>query len=173
MSILKFKLLVLLLLVFLSLPACGLQDEFAPLEKMQKKAEGENLSAVEESESLVPPTLPGSSQPKLDHQEQVKPARNKTRPESQEKTFHITARQFGFWPNLIEVNQGDTVELVIESIDVKHGFAVPKLGVDMEVPARDTISFKFIAKEKGAFAFLNDVYSGAGTKDMKGTLVIR
>ena len=36
--------------------------------------------------------------------------------------FQITAERFQFAPSTIEVNQGDTVRLVVRSVDVAHGF---------------------------------------------------
>ena len=40
------------------------------------------------------------------------------------REFQITAERFQFSPSTIEVNQGDTVRLVVRSVDVAHGFRI-------------------------------------------------
>ena len=41
----------------------------------------------------------------------------------------IRAEQFSFTPNEIEVIEGETIQLILEAIDVPHGIAVVDLGL--------------------------------------------
>ncbi len=48
--------------------------------------------------------------------------------------FQITAERFQFAPSTIEVNQGDTVRLVVRSVDVAHGFRIEGHDVEALIP---------------------------------------
>ena len=43
------------------------------------------------------------------------------------KEFKITAKQFAFEPEIIEVNKGDRVRLIVTSTDVPHGIGIPEM----------------------------------------------
>lgn len=89
------------------------------------------------------------------------------------KEFDMTAKQWEFSPSTITVNQGDTVKLTIESIDVAHGFALPTFGVNEELVPGETVNIEFVADKKGTYTFFCSVQCGAGHSDMKGTLIVQ
>jgi len=89
------------------------------------------------------------------------------------KVVNIKVRQFEYEPSLIEVEYGDDVLLTVTSMDVGHGFALPDFGLNGKVPPEESVTFRFVADQRGEFAYFNPVYSGEGWKDMKGTLVVR
>lgn len=92
--------------------------------------------------------------------------------ESNVKEFDIIAKQWEFEPNLIVVNEGDTVILNIKSIDVAHGFALPTFGVSARLnPGKET-KIEFIADKKGTFTFFCNVQCGSGHSSMNGKLIV-
>ena len=87
--------------------------------------------------------------------------------------FAIRAFQFGYEPDLIEVKLGDHVMLTVTSVDVGHGFALPDFDINEQVPAEESVTFRFVADREGEFEFFNPVYSGKGWKDMKGKFIVK
>jgi len=88
------------------------------------------------------------------------------------KEFDIVAKQWQFSPNKIEVNKGDTVILNVKSIDVNHGLAIPKLGINEFLSPGNTVKIKFIANQKGTFAFACNVSCGVGHGGMRGKIIV-
>ena len=89
------------------------------------------------------------------------------------KEFNIIAKRWDFSPSTITVNEGDTVILNIESIDVTHGFTLPTFGVSEQLVSGNTVKVEFIADKKGTFSFFCNVFCGSGHSSMKGTLVVQ
>ena len=48
--------------------------------------------------------------------------------------IQITASRYAFDPVTIHVNAGEPVRIVIRSQDGVHGFSIPKLKIDLQVP---------------------------------------
>lgn len=93
--------------------------------------------------------------------------------EGEVKEFDIIAKQFEFVPDTITVNQGDRVELHIESVDVTHGFALPEFGINERLnPGRD-VHVNFVADKKGTFSFYCSVPCGSGHGRMSGQLIVK
>lgn len=92
--------------------------------------------------------------------------------EGEVKEFKMTAKQWDFEPNTITVNQGDTVKLSIESIDVAHGFAISKYDINTVLNPGQTTNIEFVATTKGTYSFFCSVQCGSGHSGMKGTLIV-
>lgn len=88
------------------------------------------------------------------------------------KEFQMTAKKWDFTPDTITVNEGDTVKLVIESIDVDHGFAISDFGVNERLEPGKTVTVEFIADKSGTFTFFCNVFCGSGHSHMEGTLIV-
>ncbi len=88
------------------------------------------------------------------------------------KVFAVRAFQFGYEPDVLEVDEGDHVMITVTSVDVGHGFALPDFGINSKVPAEESVTFRFVADKQGEFEFFNPVYSGKGWKDMKGKFIV-
>jgi cytochrome c oxidase subunit 2 len=99
--------------------------------------------------------------------------KEKKEAEPEVKEFSITAKQWSFEPSTIEVKKGDKVRLLIKSIDVEHGFALPEFNVNENLSPGKEIKVEFTANKTGTFTFYCNVYCGSGHKDMKGTLVVK
>ncbi len=85
----------------------------------------------------------------------------------------VSAFQFGYEPDRIEVEFGDDVLLTVTSLDVGHGFALPEFGINERVPPEESVTVRFTADQSGEFRFFNSVYSGSGWKDMEGSFIVR
>ena len=92
--------------------------------------------------------------------------------ESTVKEFKMTAKKWEFVPDTITVNEGDTVKLEIESIDVTHGFGLSAFGINENLKSGETVEVEFVADKKGEFTFICSVFCGSGHGAMKGTLVV-
>ena len=88
------------------------------------------------------------------------------------KEFSITAKQWQFSPDTIEVNEGDTVILNIKSIDVSHGIAIPNFGIDEFLSPGNEVRIEFIANKKGTFSFFCSVSCGVGHSGMRGKIIV-
>jgi cytochrome c oxidase subunit II len=91
-----------------------------------------------------------------------------------DKVINITAERFTFSPSKIKVKQGSLVELVLASDDTDHGFRIPSAGIDVAIPqqGRGEARVRFVAREKGTFAFECSRPCGAGHNLMRGTIIV-
>lgn len=87
------------------------------------------------------------------------------------KEFTVTAKKFDFSPASINVKEGDTVKLTINSLDVPHGFAIDELGIKKDLPVGST-TVEFTATKKGTFRFYCSLFCGSGHREMEGKLVV-
>lgn len=84
------------------------------------------------------------------------------------KEFTVTTEKDGwrFVPDLIEVNQGDTIKLTIVNKDeYDHGFSVDAFGISQRIPANETIHIEFVATQPGDFPYYCSVPCGEGVVD--------
>ena len=90
------------------------------------------------------------------------------------KDVSIHARSWGFTPRVIQVEPGDTVRFKVVSDDIKHGFAINELGlnlqlaVDREVRSPDVK----IALPPGKYTIHCSTFCGLGHSTMKASLVV-
>lgn len=117
-----------------------------------------NVSAP--TSTLTPTSTPGSS------------SDNTMENDSGTKEISITARQWEFTPSTIQVQQGQTIRLVIKNQDVDHGFNVPGLDIDKILPAGETTTIEFTADQTGTFPFSCSVNCGQGHSDMTGQIIV-
>jgi len=62
------------------------------------------------------------------------------------RVIEITASRFAFEPADIEVLVGESVQLVVHSTDVQHGFSIPTLGIRETIPPDGTpVAIDFVA----------------------------
>lgn len=91
----------------------------------------------------------------------------------QTKEIEITARNWEFIPDTIEVNLGDRVELHIESVEDTHGFMLSGFGINEKLDPHQDVHVNFIADKKGTFPFSCSVSCGSGHGRMNGQLIVR
>ncbi|MBI2990455.1 MAG: cupredoxin domain-containing protein [Candidatus Magasanikbacteria bacterium] len=88
------------------------------------------------------------------------------------KEFSITAKKWEFVPSTITVNKGDKVRLVVQSLDVDHGFAISEFGIKRTLKPGQSETVEFMADASGSFSFFCSVSCGSGHSSMKGTLIV-
>lgn len=80
----------------------------------------------------------------------------------------------GFKPNLIVVEKGQKVRLVVESMDVVHGFTIPSLDINTEpidVGKRKVI--EFMAEKEGIYFFGCSVRCSPYYFFMRGIIIVK
>lgn len=92
-----------------------------------------------------------------------------------DRIISISAERFTFNPSKVTLKQGELVEFVLTSDDTDHGFRIPSAGIDVAIPpiGRGEARVRFIAKEKGKFAFECSRPCGAGHNLMRGTIEVK
>ena len=89
------------------------------------------------------------------------------------KEFKITAKQFSFTPETIEVNKGDRVRLLVTSTDVPHGIAITEYGINERLDPGKEVKIEFTADKEGTFTAFCSVFCGSGHGGMKGRLIVK
>lgn len=112
------------------------------------------------------------------HEEKYKDAEATGTLENGVRTINIKAYQFHFEPELIIVNKGEKIRLIVEAMDVPHGFEIegfmiPDYNIETVIRKGFPLTVEFIADEKGVWDFICTIYCGFGHSTMKGTFVIR
>ena len=89
------------------------------------------------------------------------------------KEFRITAKQFSFEPETIEVSKGDRVRLIVTSIDVPHGISIAEYGINERLDVGKPKVIEFTADKEGTFTAFCSVFCGSGHTNMKGKLIVK
>lgn len=88
-----------------------------------------------------------------------------------ERTIHMGVRQWEWDPKSITAKKGELVRLVIHNADVKHGLAIPDLGVNQDI-SEDGAVVEFVASKVGTFEFFCSIWCGEGHMEMRGKIVV-
>lgn len=91
-----------------------------------------------------------------------------------DRTINVLAERFSFNPSRIVVQQGQLIEIVLESDDTDHGFKIPGAGIDLAIPpiGKGEARVRFVASKKGTYDFECSRACGAGHHLMRGVLVV-
>jgi cytochrome c oxidase subunit II len=78
-----------------------------------------------------------------------------------------------FEPAAIEVSAGESVRLVLRSKDAVHGFSIPELKIDVQIPKNggDLVIVEFVAPPPGRFEIACSEFCGSGHGHMKTALI--
>jgi len=86
--------------------------------------------------------------------------------------IQVTASRYAFDPVTIQVSAGEPVRIVIRSKDGVHGFSIPKLKIDVQVPkSGDPLKVEFTAPPAGRYEIACSEFCGSGHGQMKAALV--
>ena len=86
--------------------------------------------------------------------------------------IQITASRYAFDPVTIQVSAGEPVRIVLQSKDGVHGFSIPKLKIDVQVPrSGDPVTVEFTAPAAGRYEVACSEFCGSGHGQMKAALV--
>ena len=89
------------------------------------------------------------------------------------KEFEITAKQFAFEPETIEINKGDKVRLIVTSVDVPHGFSILEYGINERLNPGEPAAIEFTADKEGEFTMFCSVFCGSEHSKMEGKIIIK
>ena len=89
------------------------------------------------------------------------------------KEFKITAKQFAFDPETIEINKGDKVRLIVTSMDVPHGFSIMEYGINERLNPGEPVAIEFTADKEGEFTMFCSVFCGSRHSKMKGKIIVK
>jgi heme/copper-type cytochrome/quinol oxidase subunit 2 len=84
----------------------------------------------------------------------------------------ITARNFRYVPDRIEVTEDDLVRLTIRSEDNAYSFVVDEYRIIRRVPAGGSTTFEFRADRPGTFRFYSNLTNDRAHQGMQGSLVV-
>jgi cytochrome c oxidase subunit 2 len=85
---------------------------------------------------------------------------------SDERVIEVTARKWEFTPSKLVLHKGVPVVLELRSLDRKHGFAVPELGIRVDVTPEKPMRIRIVPAKLGTFAAHCDVFCGEGHEGM-------
>ena len=86
------------------------------------------------------------------------------------REFSITARDYRFTPDRLEVTQDDLVKLTIESADVTYSFTIDAYRLSRRIPAGAKTVIEFRADQTGTFDFYSNM---TGHDKVRGQLLVR
>lgn len=89
-----------------------------------------------------------------------------------ERTVHIQARSYEYFPSVIRVNAGDRVTLELASTDVVHGLYLDGYDLALTADPGQTARLTFVADRPGTFRFRCSVTCGPLHPFMIGKLTI-
>jgi len=86
--------------------------------------------------------------------------------------IQVTATRYAFEPATIQVNAGEPVRIVIRSAASVHGFSIPALTIDAQVPkGGDPVTVEFTAPAAGRYEIACSEFCGRGHGQMKAALI--
>ncbi|HEX7017664.1 MAG TPA: cupredoxin domain-containing protein [Patescibacteria group bacterium] len=92
--------------------------------------------------------------------------------ESEVRTINLEAGSFYYKPDVIRVKKGETVRLVMNSVDMMHDFNIEELGVKLPITrAGETNTVEFTANEIGSFEYYCSV-GNHRAQGQTGTLIV-
>jgi heme/copper-type cytochrome/quinol oxidase subunit 2 len=89
------------------------------------------------------------------------------------REFTVTARDYSFSPNRVEVQQDDLIKLTVQSADNAYGFTIDDYRVSKRVPAGGSTVVEFRADRAGTFAFYSNLSNDSRHSKMSGQLIVR
>jgi cytochrome c oxidase subunit II len=88
-------------------------------------------------------------------------------------TIKITAQKFEYTPKEITLKKGVSVILELTSLDVRHGFNCPDLGIRADIYPGKITKVTVVPNKIGSFPFHCDYYCGEGHEDMTGMIIVK
>ncbi len=93
-------------------------------------------------------------------------------PPPNEPVIAVTAKKWEFAPSRIVLHRGIPAVIELRSLDHKHGFAVPDLGIRVDVTPEKVTRVRVVPTKVGAFPAHCDVFCGEGHEDMTAEVVV-
>jgi len=84
----------------------------------------------------------------------------------------VVMKKYTIEPVVIKVKSGETVEFEVSTLDVQHGFDIPRLGVKEPVQPGKPAIFTLKAPAKGEYEVKCGIICGPHHEDMQAKLVV-
>ena len=84
----------------------------------------------------------------------------------------MTAFTFGYGPSSIEIPVGATVDFIVTSKDVVHGFEIPGTNVNMMIVPGEVTEISYTFDKPGEFLILCNEYCGAYHEGMQARVKV-
>ena len=97
----------------------------------------------------------------------IKSTPEKVIEQSDSKEFTVKAFKYGYSPEIITVNKGDKVRIIIDNTDALHGIRIPELNL------RENEILEFTADKTGEFIWYCANMCGGGHIEMQGKLIVK
>lgn len=94
-------------------------------------------------------------------------------PTPNRREFTVSARDYHFSPDRIEVMQDDLVKVTVQSADHAYSLTIDEYRVSRRVPAGGTTTLEFRADQTGTFRFYSNLSNDARHAKMSGQLIVR
>jgi heme/copper-type cytochrome/quinol oxidase subunit 2 len=94
-------------------------------------------------------------------------------PAPNRRDITLTARDYRFSPDRIEVSRDDLVKLTVRSADHAYSLTIDEYRLSRRIPAGGTTTIEFRADQPGTFKFYSNLTSDARHAEMQGQLVVR
>jgi cytochrome c oxidase subunit II len=89
------------------------------------------------------------------------------------RTIEVVASRFKFTPAVIEVTEGERVQLKVRSSDGTHGIGIKDFQVKAKLPKTgETVTVEFVASKAGRYVVKCSEYCGGGHSRMKSELIV-
>lgn len=88
------------------------------------------------------------------------------------RDFTITAKNYTFSPDRIEVGRDERVRITIEGADQIHSFAIDEFRIARRIQPGTSAVVEFRADRTGSFTYYCNIGADPGCKAMKGTIVV-
>lgn len=111
------------------------------------------------------------------HEGAVRPGSERIERDGTTVNVYMTAIRSHFTPEIVEVNEGDTVNFIITNSeraeDETHGFAVSTYDVNLSLEPGKTATASIVADKAGVFSFYCTEFCSALHLEMTGYLVVK
>lgn len=91
------------------------------------------------------------------------------------REFKMTAQQWYYSPNIFKANPGDAVQFSVASQDIRHGFAINELGINLALSSAGAVLGQAVIPSdipSGTYTLYCSIFCGIGHPYMKGTIRI-
>jgi len=89
------------------------------------------------------------------------------------REFTLTARDYSFSPDRIEVSQDDLIKLTVQSMDVAYSLTIDEYRLSKRVPAGGSTTLEFRADRPGTFSFYSNLSNDERHSKMRGQLIVK
>ncbi len=88
------------------------------------------------------------------------------------RVVEVVAKRFQFTPSEVTLKKGEPVTFRFRSEDVKHGFLLKKLKLDVDIDPGKVAEATITPTEAGVFTARCDHFCGEGHRNMKMKIIV-